>query len=386
MQVWDIKRRQVLNCMNPSPLLLKCFDPTKSLYLYEPGESKKEPYFAELSMPIMCSVSPDENRYKEFKKDGAMKVFMPTWALPELQAVGEFVCKRGPEYIGFSSEEISKRFAAVGGIFRHAFAPDFDTVLEDQKEAIQNLDPTKFKLNKIDRNPPQVSHYVAQYVVTTEGDKAFQEANIDFVSDDVRKAAEAAFTAMDSNDKIWILRKNDECPSFMASACGAIFEDVIAGQLVEEVHWETRNLTDSNFSRFNLKLTKIALGEPPNFAVMTPMVLYRPLSKTHPAVDMMYKTKEGLLYGLQVTRKDSTTRTIGTTTVDKWLDSIKWRDSMEKVRIAVVPKPKLADMKKKKPDLEPHLAERLKVVFEGDGEGYPPLEVWKVPPDYGRSF
>ena len=60
---------------------------------------------------------------------------------------------------------------------------------------------------------------------------------------------------------------------------------------------------------------------------------------------------------------------------------------MKKVRIAVVPKPKLSVTKKrKKPDLAPYLAEKLKVVYEGDGKGYPPLEVWKVPSDYGRSL
>ena len=124
---------------------------------------------------------------------------------------------------------------------------------------------------------------------------------------------------------------------------------------------------------------KIELGKPPLFDDMTPMVLYKPLSKIHPAVDMMFKTEEGLLYGLQVTRKDSTTRKIGTSTVDKWLESIGWRDSMKKVRIAVVPKPKLADTKtKKKPDRASYLAEKLKVVYEGDGKGYPPLDAGSV--------
>ena len=75
---------------------------------------------------------------------------------------------------------------------------------------------------------------------------------------------------------------------------------------------------------------------------------------------------------MQVTGRDSTTRNIERSTVDKWLESIGWMDNMEKVRVAVVP--------------QSGLAENLKTVYDGDDIGYPPLEVWKVPSDYGLSF
>ena len=83
MQVWDIKNVQVVTYDGSSLELLQCFDPKKSLYLYEPGKSLEEPHFEGLSLPIMCSVSPDIRRYKEFEKNGALKFFMPLWTLPE---------------------------------------------------------------------------------------------------------------------------------------------------------------------------------------------------------------------------------------------------------------------------------------------------------------
>ena len=67
MEVWDIKGGKVMQYEGISRSLLQCFDPKKSIYLYEPGESNKGPLFAELSIPIMCSVSPDIRRYKEFE-------------------------------------------------------------------------------------------------------------------------------------------------------------------------------------------------------------------------------------------------------------------------------------------------------------------------------
>ena len=100
------------------------------------------------------------------------------------------------------------------------------------------------------------------------------------------------------------------------------------------------------------------------------MVLYKPLNSNYPAIDMMYKTKDGLVYGLQVTRQEEPTRAIKTSAVDTWLEDIGMKSNMDKVRIAVIPRP--------------DLAEKFKAKYEGDGSGYPQLEQWKVPGDYGQ--
>jgi hypothetical protein len=82
MQVWDIREGHVLFYDGISHGLLSCFDPNKSVYLYELGRSLEEPFFEELSIPTMCSVSPNEIRYKEFHKNEAVKIYMPKWTLP----------------------------------------------------------------------------------------------------------------------------------------------------------------------------------------------------------------------------------------------------------------------------------------------------------------
>jgi hypothetical protein len=100
MQLWDIKNGNVMDSV-ADPRLLSCFDPNKSVYLYEPEGSLKGPHYAELSIPTMCSVSPDVRRYKEFSKNGAVKFYIPTWTLPELQAVRKFIADRSPKKNSF---------------------------------------------------------------------------------------------------------------------------------------------------------------------------------------------------------------------------------------------------------------------------------------------
>ena len=311
--------------------------------------------------------SPDVSRYKEFYKNGAVKLYMPTWTLPELQDVRKFAADRMKEQMPLTQEDISERFHEFGGIFRHVFSPELDRVREEQKRAIEDLDPSEF-----DRGRREVNHLVAQYRVDTEVSDAFKRAHIDIVSRSVRQAVEAQFFKSDLKDKIRLLRKNDESPSYMASMSRSICEEVIAKQLHQGVHWQKKNLIDSHFSEFKLKL-KIVERKPPVFDDMEPGVLYKSFEENYPAVEMMFKTEEeGTLYGLQVTRLQDVTRKIKTSAVDQWLKGMGFKDNKDKVRIAVIPKPALA--------------EKFKVVYEGNGAGYPQLEVWKMPLDYSQQF
>ena len=375
MELWDLKKGQVMDCVDSTHLFLSCFDPRKTFYLYEPGSCFNEPHQVGLSIPTMCSASPDNRRYKEFCKNGGVKLYMPTWTLPELQAVGKFVFDRSPERMPLRLEDVPVRFATVGGIFRHLFAEDFDEVKENQRRAIQELDPKKFLLNDIDRGTEGVNHFVAQYRVVTEGDNAFRKASIDFVSEEVRNKVEAEFTTLDLNSKARFLEKNDDSPSFMSSMSRSIYdiyEEVIAYRLCEGVRWQKKNLADLKFSEFKLTLKEMVVGKPPKYAYMEKKSLYKPRKRNYPAVDMMYKTKDDLLYGLQVTRQEDLTRTILTSAVDKWLEDIGMKNKMKKVRIAVIPRSKNADETKAK--------------YDSDASGYPQLEVWKVPKDYGQHF
>ena len=61
------------------------------LYLFEPGSSLENPKFEIFTGKIIATCSPDDKRYKEFKKKGAKIFYMPVWSLKELQLVGTYV-------------------------------------------------------------------------------------------------------------------------------------------------------------------------------------------------------------------------------------------------------------------------------------------------------
>jgi hypothetical protein len=174
----------------------------------------------------------------------------------------------------------------------------------------------------------------------------------------------------------------------MSTQCRATYEEVIASRLLQGVSWRSKNLSVSpknlsdtpesplnshrTFSGFDLHLTKLVEGEPPLFENMESEVLYKSFKENYPAVEMMYKTKGGMLYGLQVTRQQDLTRKIKTSAVDQLLSAVGLKDRREKIRIAVIPKP--------------GLVEKFNAVYVGEAEGYPQLELWSVPPDYSLRF
>ena len=367
LEVWDLKQEQVLYCVNSNSYgVLSRFDPLKSIYLYEPEGSVYGPLYYGHWIPTVCTSPPEALTFKEFVKNGAVEIYMPTWTLPELQAVRTFIADRSPERMPLTEVDIAERFHAFGGIFRHVFAPNPDFIKEEQKRGIDEL-----FLGDIEQGRQECSDhvYVAQYSVETQGSRSFEDAEIDFVSDGVREAVEARISALDLEEKVRLLRQNDYHGIFMLFLSQYIYEDVIALRLLQGVHWERKKYTDSDFSEFHLKLTKIVKGNPPVYADMEAGVLYKSFNNDYPAVEMMYKTEEGLVYGLHVTRSYAT-RVIKPHTVDQWLDAIGLKDEKEKVRIAVIP--------------EPSFATHLEAKYDGDMSGYPQLEVWKVPSNYGQ--
>jgi hypothetical protein len=82
MTIFDIANRQAVEVEGCSVGVLKCFDPETSLYLMEPGKSVTEPHFEGLRIPTLTTVSPLLARYKEFCKNGGVKLYIPVFALP----------------------------------------------------------------------------------------------------------------------------------------------------------------------------------------------------------------------------------------------------------------------------------------------------------------
>ena len=149
----------------------------------------------------------------------------------------------------------------------------------EANESYSESCPQGFMNKEIGEERRELSHYVAQYRVDTEGDDAFREAHLDFASELIRKRVEARFFKLGLNDKILLLQQSDRSLSFMSSMSRGIYdiyEDVIAKLLRQGVRWEKKKLPNSKFANFTLKLTKMKRGELPKYEIMKEMVLYKP--------------------------------------------------------------------------------------------------------------
>ena len=101
--------------------LVRYLKPDTCVYLFEPEESLTEPWYnLNYAMRLFSTCSPNEVRYKEFCKNGAMKCYMPCWTLEELKSVGSHVAKVNPKLKDFMHPQaIEERYERFGGIIQY---------------------------------------------------------------------------------------------------------------------------------------------------------------------------------------------------------------------------------------------------------------------------
>ena len=101
--------------------LVRYLKPDTSVYLFEPVESLIEPsYSLNYGIRSFSMCSPNEVRYKEFCKNGAITFYMPCWTLKELKSVGSHVAKVNPKLKDFMHPQaIEERYERFGGIIRY---------------------------------------------------------------------------------------------------------------------------------------------------------------------------------------------------------------------------------------------------------------------------
>ena len=84
MEVYFVKAKVAHLVPIVNQNVLRCFDPKTTIYFFESGSSKVEPMWESIRMPIFASCSPDEVRYKEFCKNGGIKLYMPLFKLASI--------------------------------------------------------------------------------------------------------------------------------------------------------------------------------------------------------------------------------------------------------------------------------------------------------------
>jgi len=233
-----------------------------------------------------------------------------------------------------------------------------------------------------------------QYVVNMEGDLPFQTYRLDFVSQAIVKALEEKVMQTSLYDRILALKRNDET-GFMATACGAIYESVISDQLTSQsgVAWKKREViansaktgsVNDKWLDFSLRLSQKVEGPPPRFESMQTNVLYVSLNPNFNCVDMMYKTEEGGLIGLQVTRQKPKKKKLSWSALNQFLEAIDFpKDKAALLRFVLIPLPSNAEHATLELEDMPIDSKETCDSFRHVMDKY---EVWKLPDDYNWAF
>jgi hypothetical protein len=263
--------------------------------------------------------------------------------------------------------------------------------LLDQSAAISKCDAHALLVSG-NIEDTDVSHFIMQYVVKTDGKLPFEEYSLDFVNKTVTSQVQNKLDKCSLDDRRVALIRNDEVKTFMTEACPKIYESVIADLLTstDGVKWKTRvaQLTSSESSKstsnecgwtdFTLKLKRKVLTQPRTFDEMEEMVLYVPQKSNYPFVEFMYKA-EGKLVVFQVTRQTQNSKSFKWTAVSDFLMNICIPDArpLDRVRLIFIPLPSNADTANLKAS---------ESVVNPDSGTLKEYEVWKVPSSYDSMF
>ena len=303
------KKAHVVRC---AKAVLDCFEQRTTLYLYEPGESLNEPYIVDLTDLQTCiTVSPNGDRYKQFHQQvGAQKLFMPSFSLQELQAIGKHIVKTNTEMPkklkdSYSEDKIEERFDEFGGIIRYVL-PYSDRTIKTARSlrtnALSDCDPRALLVSSIES--PRVSHLIAQYDVEKDGEEAFTKYRMQLIPF-VTPMLEGKFDKLSLSEMIEALKRNDRVGD-MEKAMREVFEQLVARHLTSPsgVKWKTRLVTEAEWQDFSLCLNRLERSrDVVPYDDMEPNVLYYNFIENFVLVEMFYKDAEGTIVGFQISRE-----------------------------------------------------------------------------------
>ena len=200
MTVYDIENRAAYLLPQASGSLLDCFNPSVTLYFYEPDLETKEPFLS--GLPTLATVSPNVKRYHQFRKKVVVSLYMPTYTLDELQSAGKYLLLNGkvpkPMIPLYNEIEIADRYHEFGGIIRHVLASQisaFNDIRKLATKAINNCDAGKILSIDADVGDEGVSHFIMQMNITRSGPERFMEYTTEFVGEKSRRALEMKIAA-----------------------------------------------------------------------------------------------------------------------------------------------------------------------------------------------
>ena len=311
------KQEKVFQSAFPTPLifLLKSLDPDTSLYLFEPGSSKIEPFYLGHQIRTIATCSPDAVRYKEFCKNGALKYYMPCWTLAELKAVGNHIVKGNHALKEFMSPQaIEERYKRFGGIMR-CVIPSSERAFKSLKIAQDNaIKETKAvdifapyqNIEKRDDKKENISHFVLCYDVKYGGkyinETEFEDFSMKITSEYARVSLDAHMT---EKDLLQCIERLQGILKYGGELQPLLFQLVVYHTIPGQTYkWEV--FTNEKWVEHNWDISakERVKGDKIRLECLKPGILYYPVEKNFPAVDFFFvKEREGKkkVFGIQVT-------------------------------------------------------------------------------------
>ena len=319
--IYDLEKEIEINYGESEQLqfsnILKGLKQEESLYLFDADQTKAGPYSSGIEMRTICTLSPDEDRYKEYVKDdperlGATILYFPVWSEGEIDLVAKYLSQR---FFEGSDErkkfliDVEQRFQRFGGVFRHIFQVNpqkRENYEYKQMKSIADVDPKRV-FYAVDIGPNSMSHFILHYAVPTGGEMPFLRTSVKFASDFIFQTLRASLEAVDLSIRVAALVKNDQVPTYMASHCKEIFESVVFDLMTRSqgLSLKFRLKSEKILKEKTVKLVAAQGSELPTYKAMHPKTLYFPKSSNYPVVDMFWVDVVGgrrNLFGLQVTR------------------------------------------------------------------------------------
>ena len=190
----NLEQGKAFTCSNKEGYyILEFLKPEKAYYIVEPKNFHEEPHQGEHTIKTCITASPDERRFKEFHKSGAVKLYMPVWKLEELHIVGKDVvanttCERTKRML--TEQQIEERFRRFGGIIRYVISASDDYIQDmqsNQATAISHTKPADIyvdgdNITNMDQMKSNVSHFVLQYHVYMDVPNLFREFRMCYAS------------------------------------------------------------------------------------------------------------------------------------------------------------------------------------------------------------
>lgn len=171
---------------------LAAFKPDECLYLFEPARDKVTEPSMSGGMRTIATVSPLADRIKEFRKQGGIPLYMPTWEESELLAVAKYVREKRPDdkklAALYADDAVRALFKKYGGIFRYVLPTSearAQSVAHAYKEAMASIPHDLFTRETVAIDSPKanISNFYMRYVVN----ETFDDYTLEFTNERVRR-------------------------------------------------------------------------------------------------------------------------------------------------------------------------------------------------------